>query len=388
MSLETRTIDDTLGIRMILQRLCLAGDKVSLARGDNRAQFQMLFQDPDHIYIRMAVQELESWSLAPEDTVSLTFKDRGFKYEAVVEFDAARDMEGIHCGGFTAPRSLRRADDNRVAHFAPDVAPKVTFTNSRNALLDGQISALGPDGFEMSLRDPSQKIQEVLRMGEESTLDLALEDDLRITASARVAYFGENYVGMRFTDKVDKTVLGQYRNWLDDQQRLQAQRDRESYESGGGRQPSRGVSVAALPQVRLWVERKPVILILTERETFARHMSEALGRKFGVLSLDYITGQLKPFLRAFGAEGDSWGQVELIVIHNHLRLVSPLELSRQVVEQEKCPVPVLLAGTDEDLDLKINRAMAAGAVDYVPVEPFKILSVLRKLDETIKLFQG
>ena len=78
----------------------------------------------------------------------------------------------------------------------------------------------------------------------------------------------------------------------------------------------------------------------------------------------------------------------MIVIHNHLRLVSPLELSRQVVEHEKCPLPVLLAGTDEDVDLKRNRAMAAGAVDYVPVEPFRILSVLRKLDETLKLFDG
>ena len=59
-------------------------------------------------------------------------------------------------------------------------------------------------------------------MGEESTLDLALEDNLRITTYARVAYFGDDYVGMRFTDRVDRTVLGQYRSWLEGQQRLQA----------------------------------------------------------------------------------------------------------------------------------------------------------------------
>ena len=83
-----------------------------------------------------------------------------------------------------------------------------------------------------------------------------------------------------------------------------------------------------------------------------------------------------------------WGRARLIVIHNQMRLVSPLELSRLVVEQEKCPLPVLLAGTEEDLELKRNRALAAGAVDYMPVEPFRILSVLRKLDETFKLFEG
>jgi PleD family two-component response regulator len=77
----------------------------------------------------------------------------------------------------------------------------------------------------------------------------------------------------------------------------------------------------------------------------------------------------------------------LILIHNHLRLVSPLELTRQVVTQEKCPLPVLLAGGEEDLELKRNRALAAGAVDYMPVEPFRILAVLRKLDDTLKLFE-
>jgi CheY-like chemotaxis protein len=75
-------------------------------------------------------------------------------------------------------------------------------------------------------------------------------------------------------------------------------------------------------------------------------------------------------------------------VHNQLRLTSPLELIHQIVEQEKCPLPVILVGTDEDEDLKRNRALAAGAVDYFPVEPFKILSVLRKLDETLRLFEG
>ncbi len=136
------------------------------------------------------------------------------------------------------------------------------------------------------------------------------------------------------------------------------------------------------------MDRDPAILILTEREDFARRMAEALGRKFGVLSLDYIKGSLRPLLLGPEAPGNGWGRARLIVIHNHLRLVSPLELSRQVVEQEKCPLPVLLAGTEEDVDLKRNRALAAGAVDYVPVEPFRILAVLRKLDETLKLFEG
>jgi hypothetical protein len=387
MATDSRTIDDSLSIRMILQRLCLAGAKVSLACRSSRGMFQILFQEPERVLIRMSPMDLETWLLVAEDNVSLIFEDRGFRYETVIEYAETVEREGMVCASFTAPSSLRRADDHRLAFFVPDTAPKVTFTNSRSDLLDGQIRGMGRDGFEIYLRDSTQRIQEVLRMGEESTLDMALEDDLRITATAKVAYFGENHVGMKFTDKVDKTVLGQYRNWLDVQERIQAQKDKEAFE-GVTRPASRSGAGPILPQVRLWGERRPAILVITEREDFARHMAEALGRKFGVFSLDYITGQVLPFLKPFAGEEGGWGPVSLIVIHNQLRLVSPLELSRQLVEQEKCPVPVLLCGTEEDVELKRNRAMAAGAVDYIPVEPFRILSVLRKLDETIKLFEG
>jgi DNA-binding response OmpR family regulator len=78
----------------------------------------------------------------------------------------------------------------------------------------------------------------------------------------------------------------------------------------------------------------------------------------------------------------------MVVIHNQLRLASPLDLCRQLIEEEGCPVPVLLAGTEEEEAKKRHHAVAAGAVDYVTVEPFKILSVLRRLDETLRLFEG
>ena len=382
MSDTNRTIEDTYVIRMTLQRLCVAGLKVSLGCRDKRGVFQILFQEPGRVGVRLPPKEVGEWALANGESVSMAFEDRGFRYETVVTYLGHADLEGVACTAFSLPRTLRRADDNRLASFAPDVASHVTFSNAKNAVLDGEIRGFGNDGFELALRDSSQKIEDVLRMGEESTLDLALEGGLLLTASARVAYFGANFVGMKFTERVDKTCLGQYRTWLDTQQRIQAQRDRESFESG--KAPSKG---ASMPQARLWVDRQPAILILTEREDFARHMAEALGRKFGVLSLDYITGPVKPFLKPFGADDTGWGRVKLVIIHNHLRLASPLELSRQIVEQEKCALPIILAGTDEDETLKRNRALSFGAVDYLAVEPFKILSVLRKLDETLKLFE-
>ena len=49
-------------------------------------------------------------------------------------------------------------------------------------------------------------------------------------------------------------------------------------------------------------------------------------------------------------------------------------------------LPILIAGSDDEADLKRNRAVAAGAIDHLIVEPFHVLSVLRTLDDTLKLF--
>jgi DNA-binding response OmpR family regulator len=104
--------------------------------------------------------------------------------------------------------------------------------------------------------------------------------------------------------------------------------------------------------------------------------------------LDHIKGPVKAQLKAIAANEEGWGRVRLVLIHNQLRLASPLELCRQLIAQEGCPLPVMLAGTEEDEAMKRHHAVAAGAVDYVAVEPFRILAILRKLDETLRLFEG
>jgi len=383
-----RILEDTLAIQMMIQRLYLGNEKVTLAYREGRQEFQILSCEADRFSAAMPMQQFAEWRLAKGEKLSMNLEDRGFKYEAVVHCEGSGEVEGMKCCLLATPRLLRRSDGHRLADFVPETAPVCTFSNSRGALLDAQVKGFGQEGLELSFKDPRQDIHEALRMGEESTLEVPLEDNLRLMAPAKVAYFGDTYVGLKFTQNADKALLGQYRNWLENQQKLQIQRDRESFVAGENRRAARLSKGAELPQVRVWVDRNPAILLLTEKEDMARRMAEGLGRKFGVLSLDYITGKLRPFLKGQGGEEPSWGRIRLIVIHNQLRLASPLELCRQIVEHEGCPLPVVVAGTEEDVDLKRNRALAAGAVDYVSVEPFKILTVLRKLDETLKLFEG
>jgi len=226
-------------------------------------------------------------------------------------------------------------------------------------------------------------------MGEESLLDVPLEGDLRLRAHTTVAYFGDNLVGLRFTNKADAKMLDQYRTWIQDQQVKQAQEDKDEFSPRGFQEATARINrAAALPTVKIMVDRDPMILLLTEKEDFARRLGEALSRKFGLAMLDHIKGPVKSQLKGIELGDLEWGRTRMVVIHNQLRLTSPLELCHQLIEQEGCPVPVLLAGTEEDEAKKRHHAVAAGAVDYVTVEPFKILTILRRLDETLSLFEG
>lgn len=385
MAAPERLLEDSDAIRALFQRLLQEQGKLALGYREFKTEGPLLAAADDYVNVQMAAAEITAWRLEAGEKVALRLDDRGMKYEAVVAFVSPVTEERLEAARLTIPRTLRRADTHRVVDFVPDTPPVCTFTNVRNALLDGQVRGLGPEGLELALRDPRQNIQEFMRLGEESLLDLPLEGGPHLMAKTKVAYFEANVVGLTFTEQSDQALLGQYRTWLQRQQQVQAQRDRDITATPRGSDPSRATP-PSLPGPRLWSDKDPLLLLLTEREDFARHMGEALGRKFGIASLDYIKGPLKPLLPSLGGNERDWGRIRMILIHNRLRVASPMELTRQIVEQEACPLPILALGTDEDEEVKRNRFIAAGAVDYMPVEPFRILTVLRRLDETLKLF--
>jgi CheY-like chemotaxis protein len=358
-----------------------------------RAAFPLLTEDGERLAFRMPFEEIGSWGLTVGENLALKLKDRGLEYECVVAHAGQEVIEGVEVCLASIPRVLRRSDLHRLADFIPDRGPSrahlATFTNSRNALLDGTVQSFGEEGLELVLRNTKQDIRELLRMGEESLLDVPLGHDLRLSAPTTVAYFGENLVGLRFTKDADPKQLTEYRAWVQDQQQLQAQEDKEEFSPRGFQEATaRSNRAAVLPTVKVIVDRDPMILVLTEKEEFARRLGEALSRKFGLAVLDHIKGPVKAQLKDIGGGDSGWGRARLVLIHNQLRLASPLELCHQLVEQEGCPVPVILAGTEEDEALKRHHAVAAGGVDFVAVEPFRVLGILRRLDETLRLFEG
>ncbi len=381
---DTNVLDDATAIRMVLQRLCAEGKSLVLAHQANRSDTVIIAEDGRHLLVRMEPAEIGTWGLRPSEKVTLKLEDRGFKYETVVDFAGPGPVDTPVSWSLSLPRVLRRTDGQRMAAFVPDDPPRATFTNARDDLLDGFVRGFGSDGLELALRDPSVKPTDVMKMGEKSTLDVPLGKDLRLMAPTTVSYFGDDFVGLKFDKDADKALLGKYRTWLSNQQQLQAERDKQRFQPGGVRESvSKANKAAVLPGLRILHDKDPLLLLLSEKADVAQRLADTFSRRYGTAYLDYIKGPLRSQLGEIG--GPEWGRLRMILIHNQLRLSSPLEVCRNLTGREQCPVPVVLLGNSEDEGLKRKRAQEAGALDFIAIEPFRPLTLLRRLEEILRL---
>jgi CheY-like chemotaxis protein len=288
------------------------------------------------------------------------------------------------------PRLLRALDTHRLADFVPDRPVPCPFSDQRNDVKDGLAMAFGEDGLELAPPAGTRVLSDMLRLNATSTVELRAAAGDSLVLPVRVAYFGERIWGMRFTDNADRMTVGRYRQWFLEARHQQANRDRSRF-NPGGLESTRLQSRRELPKPvtahpRLLVDRDPLILVLAEGDAFPARLAEAVGRKFGVAALDPGPGPLRPALGDFGVDEQGWGRLRLVLVHHHTRSGTALERCKRLAQDEHCPLPLLMAGTEEEADLKRNRALSAGAVDFLVVEPFQILSVIRTLDQTLKLF--
>lgn len=377
-------------IRMVFQRLCEGEDAVELAFGALHGEFKVLAEAPDRVILGISDLERGQWRLKTGSRLTLRLLDRGLPYEAVVDFQGHGKLHGVEASHVTMPRELRALDTHRLADFVPDRAIPCPFADQHNNVKDGLATAFGEDGLELAPPEGTRVLGEMLRLNATSTVELRAALGISLALPVQVAYFGEQVWGLRFSDSADKPSVARYRQWLMEARHRQAQLDRSRF-SPGGLESSRlpGRREALRPSVvrpKILVDRDPMVLVLAEGEAFPARLAEAIGRKFGVAALDLGPGPLKPVLGELEADDQGWGRIRLVLIHHHLRFGSAMDRCRRLIQEEACPLPILVAGTEEEADLKRNRAVAAGAVDHLVVEPFHVLSVLRTLDETIKLF--
>ena len=382
--------DKTETIRMVFQRLCEDEDVVELAFGTLHGEFKVLAEAPDRIILGISDLERGQWRLKPGARLTLKLLDRGLPFEAVVDFQGHGKLHGVEACHLSMPRLLRALETHRLADFVPDRPLACPFADQHNDVKDGLATAFGEDGLELAPPEGTRILGDMLRLNAASTVDLRSAVGESLVLPVRVAYFGEKVWGLHLAESADKVAVGRYRRWLLEARHLQANRDRSRFNPGGlesARLPGRqDFSRLVVTTPKLLVDRDPMLLVLAEGEAFPARLSEAIGRKFGVTAIDPGPGPVGPALLELGvAEGD-WGRIRLVLIHHRLRWGSAMERCRRLIQGEACPLPILIAGSDDEADLKRNRAVAAGAIDHLIVEPFHVLSVLRVLDDTLKLF--
>ena len=374
-------------IRMVLQRLCQAGGSVQLRFGTYHGEFRLLAESPDRVILGLSDVERGQWGLKTGSHLTLTLSDRGLPYEAVVDYQGHGRFQGLEACHVSLPRVLRALDPHRLADYVPDHPLPCSFADQHSNVMDGFAQAFGADGLELAAPERVRSLPETLRLNATSTVEFRIHEAESMVLPVRVAYFGDRFWGLRFADGMDPQLLGRYRQWLQEARRAQTQQDLKGFNPGGSEaRPQTRETAPAGPRIRLLSDRDPLILVLADGEAFPARLAEGVGRKFGVATLDLARGAVKPLLAELGAEGTGWGRVRLVLIHHRVRSGSPLEACRRLIQEEQCPLPVLVAGTEEEAGLKRNRAISAGAVDHLVVEPFKVLWVIRALDETLKLF--
>lgn len=388
MSPSSLNREDPEAIRMVLQRLCRAGGSATLTFGQLRGDFRVLAETPDRVILALSDVERGQWSLKPGAKLTLALTDRGLPFEAVVEFQGHGRFRGVEASHVSLPRLLRATEAHRLADYIPDRPVPCSYADHHSNVRDGLLQAFGMDGMELAAPEALAGLPEVLRLHTASTVEFHAPGGTHFVLPVSVAYLGDRYWGLQFPEDLDPHLLGRFRQWFQEARRAQAQVDLQAFDPGGTEARDTVPREGAGPEPHLHADRDPLILVLAEGEAFPGRLAAALGRKFGVAALDLARGDLRAHLASLGAGPEAvWGRVRLILIHRSVRGGSALEVCRRLVQEEQCPLPILIAGTEDEADLKRNRAISAGAVDFCVVEPFHVLRVLRALDETLKLFE-
>jgi CheY-like chemotaxis protein len=385
MSHRNPNLEDPEAIGMALQRICRDGVHVQLRSGHWLGEFTLQAVDPVNLIFAFPEVTRGQWGLKKGGHVSAAFIDRGKAFEAVLELVSTLKYKGEESCQFEVPRALRAVDPHRLAEFVPERPLPCLFSSANSDVVEGKAFAFGLEGLEAGPKEGGE-VAKILRVGGESMVELVLGDQ-KLMLPSKVSYLERSSAGFLFA-KLDRAVEGAYQAWLYEAQREQQRRDREAFTPGGIEAPSAQVEQA--PQLggrlQIWTDREPMVLVVSDGDALPRRLAESLGRKFGFASVDYIKGPMHPLLGPLGAGLADWGRARLLLIQQRLKVTSGLELVRQVTQAEGCPLPVLLAGSEDDAEVKRNRAIAAGAIDFLVIDPFNVVKVMRGIDETLRMF--
>lgn len=378
MGRDATELDEVGAIRQVLQRVCRSGALVVLRHGGQRREIALLAESPQTLTLNVSEVESQQWELPVGSKLDLELRDRGRRYRAITFFMGFGGSPSALQSNL--PRTLTWLDPEDYSDFCPPNPLHGSYATVSLDIRNGRFVAFSEQGLQMEAKGD---LSSELRLDTPLMVSLDLGQASKLVLQMAPAFFNDRGAGLRLLPASDPDMARQYAEWVRQRLHEERERDRRAFMPEGVR-PERVPTPSGAVQHALkhLVHRDPQVLLVAEDAALATHLAQALGRKFGISHLDYLQGLLRPQLEP---EGEGWGPFRLLLIHQRLFLGSGFELVHQVVEREQCPLPVLLVGSDEDLALKRNRAIAAGAIDYLALEPFKVISVMQALQQTLNL---
>lgn len=382
MGRDAAELDEVGAIRQVLQRVCRSGAQVLLRQGTHRRELSLLAESPRVLTLNVSELESQQWELPVGSKLELEIRDRGRRYRAITYFlgfgpEAGDGPVGLET---SLPRTLTWLDPEEFSDYCPAQPLFGSYATLSLDIRDGRFVSFSEQGLQMESRG---QLGTELRLETPLMVTLDLGQASKLVLHVAPAFFSDRGVGLRLLAATDPDMARRYTGWVRERLHEERERDRRAFTPEGVR-PERVVAPGPGLQhcVKHLVRHDPQVLLISEDAALAAHLAQVLGRKFGISHLDYLQGLLRPQLEA---GTDAWGPFRLLLIHQRLCLGSGFDLVHQVVERERCPLPVLLVGTEEDLALKRNRAIAAGAIDFLALEPFRVISVMQTLQQTLNL---
>nr|WP_320132507.1 hypothetical protein [uncultured Holophaga sp.] len=380
-------LDDAQAIRLVFQRLCQGGLSLYLKKGRFRSGFTVYTESVGRIAVGISTAQRELWGLKTGVSLEgvLPYRDR--RFQGTFRMADVGTYEGLECAVFEQPRLLKSLDDYRFKDVCPERPLIGTFTTPIQEICDGRMRTLGPEGVQIWIRSVTGNTTDPFRIGVQTTLDLKLPRGPHLVLPGEVVYMEHGHAGVKILPSADLTVLQDYYSWLADALLLQAQSERTDLIEDGvkAKLGGSGRDTVALGLPRMLLDRDPMILVICEGEGLPDRMTGLLKHRYGFACLDYLQGKVLEKLKGLGLEAGSWEPFRLILVHQRLRCGSGLGLIRSLREEEGCPLPILMIGGADDLELRRMRAREAKANGYLPVEPLNAIACMAAMEAALKL---
>ncbi len=364
----------------------------------DKVRCPILSVDEKWLFVGLSIAERERQGVRQGQSARISFYFEGKELFGGVAIAGAGRLDDKDALRLSFPASMTVNDDFCLTHFHLTPRKEIVFTSTMNQLCTGAVVNLGIKGVDIKSKE-SQSIKELLAVDRETQLGFELEKDLHFSFKGRVLYFQdyeEQLIGIEFLD-ADREQEQQLNQWIVDQTSRKQDKDRHFLsarkqqgsgkparmaQSPGPAAPEEGEPAApqAQPALRddyapVLKEGDPYILALSKDEELIARLGKCLMRKYGVLRSKGRFANVKELIPHY--------KPAMILVHERLGTVSGFDLAKTIIEHADQEQFIMVMGDAEDEIEKRNRAVRAGAVDYLVVTPFKTLPIFKKIDEMI-----